>query len=649
MTNAIKQQIENIRKQLETHNTLYYVDASPQISDREYDQLMSELQQLESQHPEYYSPNSPSQKVGGTPIDGFQQFEHRVPMLSIDNAFQEQELVDWDAGLRKTFEVEDLNYSVEYKIDGVAMALIYENGNLVRGVTRGNGSVGDDITSNARIVGGVPLRLNSETPPPVLEVRGEVVILNEDFSAFQAAQVAAGEEPFKNPRNAAAGALKLLDPKEAYKRSLRFLAHGVGFVEGIAWNNYIEFLSSIRNLGLPVTPNVGQATGFTELMKVVGEMMEGVAELPFEVDGIVIKLNNFSQREALGTTSKSPRWVRAYKWVRYEAETKVAAISIQVGKTGTLTPVAELEPVEIDGTTVSRASLHNHVLRVNLAARTGSETEFVFPATCPECQSNVQQDEGGVYVRCPNPSCPAQLRETLIFFASRPAMDIDGLGEKLVEQLLDAKLIDGIPSLYRLHERKDELLKLERQAERSIDRLLSGIEASKQQPLWRLLTGLNIRHVGQSNARVLESAFGTTEEIGKQTAETLGAVDDIGPVIATSVCQFFSSNFGQQVLAELTSLGLNMGKPVEQSAQASEDSPLFGKSVVVTGTLVRMTREEANELIRTHGGKSASSVSRKTNFLVAGDNAGSKLTKAQSLGVAILTEDEFLKLLETET
>ncbi|MFY9252019.1 MAG: NAD-dependent DNA ligase LigA [Fuerstiella sp.] len=674
MTNAIKQQIENIRKQLETHNTLYYVDASPQISDREYDHLMSELQQLESQHPEYYSPNSPSQKVGGTPIDGFQQFEHRVPMLSIDNAFQEQELVDWDAGLRKTFEVEDLNYSVEYKIDGVAMAVIYENGNLVRGVTRGNGSVGDDITSNARIVGGVPLRLNSETPPPVLEVRGEVVILNEDFSAFQAAQVAAGEEPFKNPRNAAAGALKLLDPKEAYKRSLRFLAHGVGFVEGIAWDNYIEFLSSIRNLGLPVTPNVDQATGFTELMKVVGEMMEGVAELPFEVDGIVIKLNNLSQREALGTTSKSPRWVRAYKWVRYEAETKVAAISIQVGKTGTLTPVAELEPVEIDGTTVSRASLHNrdelerlgvkvgdtvlvekagkiipHVLRVNLAARTGSETEFVFPATCPECQSNVLQDEGGVYVRCPNPSCPAQLRETLIFFASRPAMDIDGLGEKLVEQLLDAKLIDGIPSLYRLHERKDELLKLERQAERSIDRLLSGIEASKQQPLWRLLTGLNIRHVGQSNARVLESAFGTTEEIGKQTAETLGAVDDIGPVIATSVCQFFSSNFGQQVLAELTSLGLNMGKPVEQSAQASEDSPLFGKSVVVTGTLVRMTREEANELIRTHGGKSASSVSRKTNFLVAGDNAGSKLTKAQSLGVAILTEDEFLKLLETET
>ena len=674
MTNAIKQQIENIRKQLETHNTLYYVDASPQISDREYDQLMSELQQLESQHPEYYSPNSPSQKVGGTPIDGFQQFEHRVPMLSIDNAFQEQELVDWDVGLRKTFEVEDLNYYVEYKIDGVAMAVIYENGNLVRGVTRGNGSVGDDITSNARIVGGVPLRLNSETPPPVLEVRGEVVILNEDFSAFQAAQVAAGEEPFKNPRNAAAGALKLLDPKEAYKRSLRFLAHGVGFVECIAWYNYIAFLSSIRNLGLPVTPNVDQATGFTELMKVVGEMMEGVAELPFEVDGIVIKLNNLSQREALGTTSKSPRWVRAYKWVRYEAETKVAAISIKVGKAGTLTPVAELEPVEIDGTTVSRASLHNrdelerlgvkvgdtvlvekagkiipHVLRVNLAARTGSETEFVFPATCPECQSNVLQDEGGVYVRCPNPSCPAQLRETLIFFASRPAMDIDGLGEKLVEQLLDAKLIDGIPSLYRLHERKDELLKLERQAERSIDRLLSGIEASKQQPLWRLLTGLNIRHVGQSNARVLESAFGTTEEIGKQTAETLGAVDDIGPVIATSVCQFFSSNFGQQVLAELTSLGLNMGKPVEQSAQASEDSPLFGKSVVVTGTLVRMTREEANELIRTHGGKSASSVSRKTNFLVAGDNAGSKLTKAQSLGVAILTEDEFLKLLETET
>ncbi len=671
MTVAAKKKIDDLRKQLEHHNYLYYVAASPEISDRDYDRQMAELQALEAEYPEFESASSPSQKVGGEPIDGFQQFEHRVPMLSIDNAFQEQELVDWDAGLQKTFGTSDLDYSVEYKIDGVAMALIYEHGELVRGVTRGNGMVGDDITSNARIVGGVPLRLSTDSAPPLLEVRGEVVILNENFSAFQAAQVAAGDEPFKNPRNAAAGALKLLDPKEARKRSLRFLAHGVGIFEGIKWSTYVEFLDSIRELGLPVTPNVGQAKGFKDLMQVVGRMMEGVAELPFEVDGIVIKLNNFSERDALGTTSKSPRWVRAYKWERYEAETKVAAISIQVGKTGTLTPVAELEPVEIDGTTVSRASLHNrdelerlgvmvgdtvlvekagkiipHVLRVNQAARTGAETAFEFPLNCPECQTAVQQDEGGVYVRCPNPSCPAQLRETLIFFASRPAMDIDGLGEKLVEQLLDAKLIDGIPSLYRLHERRGELLALERQAERSVDRLLAGIEASKQQPLWRLLTGLNIRHVGQSNARVLESAFGTTEEIGKQTVETLGAVNEIGPVIAASVFQFFDSEFGKSVIEELRTAVLNMGLPVEASAAASAGCVLSGKSVVVTGTLVRLTREEVNELVRVHGGKASSSVSKKTDFLVAGESAGSKLAKAETLGVKVLTEDEFLAMLQ---
>jgi len=506
-----------------------------------------------------------------------------------------------------------------------------------------------------------------------LEIRGEVVIPNEDFAAFQARQVAAGDDPFKNPRNAAAGALKLLDSKEARKRSLRFLAHGVGFVEGIAWTNYLEFLDSIRQMGLPITPSVSQACGFNQLMQVVGRMMVGVAELPFEVDGIVVKLNSFAEREEIGTTSKSPRWVRAYKWVRYEAETKVTAISIQVGKTGTLTPVAELEPVEIDGTTVSRASLHNrdelqrlgimigdkvlvekagkiipHVLRVNLSERTGAETEFHFPTYCPECDATVQQDEGGVYVRCPNPSCPAQLRETLIFFASRPAMDTDGLGEKMVEQLIDAKLIDGIPSLYRLHERRDELLQLERQADRSVDRLLAGIESSRQQPFWRLLTGLNIRHVGQNNARVLEAAFGTAEEIGKQTVETLAAVDEIGPVIAASVRQFFSSDFGKGMIEELAKLGLNLGTPIAKTEADSANAVLAGKTVVVTGTLVRTSRDEINELVRTHGGKASGSVSRKTNFVVAGENAGSKLAKAESLGVTVLTEDEFLELLEAK-
>jgi len=673
MTETVRRNIEELRAELERHNRLYYVEATQEISDREYDRMMSQLQRLEQEHPQYDSATSPTHKVGGEPIAGFEQHQHRVPMLSIENAFEEQELVDWDAALRKMLGQEQLKFSVEYKIDGVALALVYEEGLLVRGVTRGNGVVGDDITSNARVVGGVPLRLETASPPPILEVRGEVVILNEDFARFQASQVAAGEEPFKNPRNAAAGALKLLDPGEAHKRSLRFLAHGVGHVDGISWPDYLHFLDAIRKMGLPVTPCVGEATGFDDLMVVVGQMMEGVASLPFEVDGIVIKLNRLAEREQLGTTSKSPRWVRAYKWERYEAETRVIDIAIQVGKTGTLTPVAELEPVEIDGTTVSRASLHNrdelhrlgvmvgdtvlvekagkiipHVLRVNEAKRTGAEKPFAYPEFCPECGSGVVQDEGGVYIRCPNPTCPAQLRETLIFFASRPAMDIDGLGEKLVEQLLDAGLVDGIPSLYRLSEQREKLLQLERLGEKSIDRLLAGIEASKQQPFWRLLTGLNIRHVGQSNAQVLERAFGTGDEIASQTVESLSAVDDIGPVIAASVHQFFVSAAGGSLLQQLKTLGLNFGTEIDRSGESDADSKeLSGKTVVVTGTLARMTRDEAKQLIRDHGGKASGSVSSKTDYLLAGEKAGSKLTKAQGLGVTILSEDEFLTMLES--
>lgn len=659
-----------LRRELERHNRLYYVDAKPEIADRDYDALMAKLIALETAHPELYSPDSPSLKVGGAPIDGFQQVTHRVPMLSIENAFEEQELIDWDAGLRKSLERDAIDYTVEYKIDGVAIALIWEHGTLVRAATRGNGVVGDDVTSNARIIAGVPLRLETSEPPASLEVRGEVVILNEEFAAFQAAQVKAGEEPFKNPRNAAAGALKLLDPKLARERKLRFLGHGVGFVDGAVWASYREFLKSIRKMGVPTTPDVSPAHGFEQLMNVCADMIAKVPELPFEVDGLVIKIDALADRDQLGTTSKSPRWVRAYKWERYEAETRVAAITIQVGKTGALTPVAELEPVEIAGTTVSRASLHNrdevvrlgicigdvvvvekagkiipHVLRVNEAARTGSEQPFQFPTSCPECGAIVQQDEGGVYIRCPNPACPAQLRETLIFFASRPAMNIDGLGEKLIEQLLAASLVDGIPSLYRLVTRRDELLKLERLGEKSIDKLLSGLEASKQQPLWRLLTGLNIRHVGQTNARTLERAFGTIDEIAAQSEESLGNVNEIGEVIAASVHRFFKSDYGIGLIRELRELGLNLGQPIDRSSLPA-DGKLVGKTLVVTGTMVRMKRDEIEQLIRDHGGKASGSVSKKTDYVVAGDAAGSKLTKAQELGVTVLTEDEFLAMIE---
>lgn len=667
MTPSVKQEIDRLRRDLERHNRLYYVEAAPEITDREFDQLMSRLQELEEQYPQYDSAESPSHKVGGMPIDGFPSVDHRVPMLSIENLFEEDELTAWDRSLREALEDDAPDYSVEYKIDGVAMGLVYEHGRLVRGVTRGNGMTGDDVTSNARIIAGVPLRLDVDKPPAVLEVRGEVVIHEEDFSALQAAQVTAGEEPFRNPRNTAAGALKLLDPRSARRRGLRFVAHGVGYCEGIQWNSYLEFLQSIRQMGVPVTPKVTQATGLQQMLSAIAELKDGVPELPFEVDGIVIKLNQFPLREQLGATSKSPRWARAYKWVRYEAETTVQQISVQVGKTGTLTPVAELEPVEIDGTTVSRASLHNrdqldrlgvmigdrvlvekagkiipHVLRVNAAVRSGQERPFVFPDRCPECGTETVQEEAGVYIRCPNPQCPAQLRETLIFFASRAAMDIDGLGEKLIGQLLDAGLIDGIPSLYRLSSKRDELLSIERMGEKSADRLLQGIEASKSQPLWRLLTGLNIRHVGQRNAQVLESAFGTVSAITAQHVETLAEVDEIGPVIAESVHAFFSSDYGRQLITELVALGLNPGTPVAPRPAAESSQLLSGRTVVITGTLSKMSREEAKQLVRDHGGRASGSVSKKTDFVVAGEKAGSKLAKAEELGIEVLTEQEFL-------
>ena len=663
-------QIQALRDELEKHNRLYYVEARPVITDREYDALMAALIRLETAYPNLRTPDSPSLKVGGEPITSFTQVTHQVPMLSIDNLFEEQELIDWTNGLQKTLGRADLDYTVEYKIDGVAISLTWQDGTLVRAATRGNGMVGDDVTANARVIAGIPLRLMTPAPPATLEVRGEVLILNEDFAAFQAAQVAAGEEPFKNPRNAAAGALKLLDPTLARQRHLRFLAHGVGFAEGIAWASYDSFLQSIRDFGIPTTPNVQHAVGLQPLLQVCTQMIAVVPELPFEVDGLVIKLNTLADRERLGTTSKSPRWIRAWKWERYEAETRVRDISVQVGKTGTITPVAELEPVEIAGTTVSRASLHNrdeldrlglrigdsvivekagkiipHILRVNEAARTGEETVWKFPSKCPDCRTPVVKDENGVYIRCPNPACPAQLRETLIFFASRPAMNIDGLGEKLVEQLLASKLVDGIPSLYRLRDRRSELAALDRMGDKSIEKLLSGIDNSRQQPLWRLLTGLNIRHVGQTNARTLAAAFGTLEAIAEQSPESLSQVDEIGEVIAASVHRFFHSDYGKNLLTELKALGLNCGEPLPTTANNETSQPLTGKTCVVTGTMIRYTRDEIEQLIRDHGGKASGSVSAKTSYLIAGEAAGSKLTKARDLGIAVLTEDEFLTLI----
>jgi DNA ligase (NAD+) len=669
MTRNIAHEIEQLRDQIDRHNRLYYVDARPEISDLEYDRLLARLVELERDHPEYDSPGSPSHKVGGEPVAGFASVVHREPMLSIDNVYDEAGVREFDARLRRLLESDEpIDYLVEYKIDGVALSLIYERGIFTQGVTRGDGRQGDDITHNARTLLGLPLRLSGDDLPRVLDLRGEAFISNADFAHVRARQIAAGEVPFSNPRSATAGALKLLDPRECAARRIRFLAHGLGRVEGADFQDHAGFLAAIDRWGVPVSPRTRLVRGIDAALTYCQELIERLHELEFEVDGFVIKVNNFALRDRAGATSKFPRWLIAYKFERYEAVTRIENVILHVGKTGSLNPVAHLKPVEIAGTTVSRASLHNrdemrrlgvrigdwvvvekagkiipHVVRVEEHRRDGSEREFEFPARCPECQTEVVPDEGGVYIRCPNPACPAQLRESLRFFASRGAMDIEGLGIKLIEQLVENGLVAGFADLYRLHERREALLGLERMGEKSLDNLLTGIEVSKSRPVWRLLTGLNIRHVGTRTAQILADRFGTIDEIRGRSAEELAEVEEIGPVIAESIFRYFDSAVGRKIIDELRDLGLNFGVPV---VRAPATGALAGKSIVVTGTLTRFSRDEIQELIHKHGGKPASSVSRQTAYVVAGEKAGSKLEKARTLGIPVLSEDEFLKLID---
>ena len=669
MSQSIQQQIESLRERIRQLDRLYYVENAPGATDVEYDRLMRELQSLEKSHPEYDNPESPTHKVGGEPIAGFETVTHRLPMLSIENAFSDEELAEFDNRVRRLLqEDESLEYTLEYKIDGVALALIYENGVLTQGLTRGNGIQGDDITHNARTIRGVPLKLANGPWPEVLEIRGEAYIANSDFTRLQSEQQERGETPFANPRNTCAGALKLLDPNNCASRKVRFFAHSTGFLQGAEYATHTGFLRDVARMGLPATPGVESRPDIISAREYAQTLMDSMHSLDFEVDGLVLKLNSLEQRQRLGATSKSPRWVIAYKWERYTGTTAVRDISIQVGKTGTLTPVAELEPVEIAGTTVSRSSLHNRdelkrlgirvgdtvvvekagkiiprVVRVEEHNRTGSEKQFRFPTKCPECDTAVVQDEGGVYIRCPNHNCPAQLRENLRFFASRAAMDIEGLGIKLIESLLESGLLTSLGDIYRLVSHREVLIEMERMGEKSVDNLLEAIEGSKDRPLWRLLTGLNIRHVGATNARVLASRFGTMEAIASQSVEQLAEVDDIGPVIADSVHGFFDSATGQAVVTDLRQLGLHQGDPIARS-DSSGPGILEGKTIVVTGTLTEFTREEIKEFIREHGGKSTGSISRNTDLLVAGENAGSKLTKAQDLQVQVITEQELLAL-----
>ena len=681
--------VDALRAVIRRHDALYYGHAKPEISDFEYDQLMRQLMALESLDPAHDFVDSPSHRVGGRPIAGFVTVEHRVPMLSIDNVYNEAELTEFGQRAAKLLNGRPCEWVVEYKVDGVALSLIYVNGRLVQAVTRGDGHRGDDVTHNARTLRGVPLQVLNlpriggtslssinhqagDVIPSRLEVRGEAFISNSEFSAIRAAAIDNGDEPFKNSRNATAGAIKLLDPLLCAERKLRFFAHSVGDLEGATFATHGEFLLRMEQFGIPVIPKTVVRPSFEAAVESAQSLMQDLVALDFEVDGIVFKVNELGVRQNLGSTSKSPRWCIAYKWEKYEAETRVVEIVVQVGKTGILTPVACLEPVEIAGTTVSRASLHNadqilrlgiqigdtvvvekagkiipHVVRVETHLRDGTQKPFVFPTQCPECDSTVEKEDSGVFVRCSNRNCPAQLRESLCYFASRAAMNISGLGSKLIEQLMHAKLLMSFADIYRLQDRRAELVTLDRLGEKSVDNLLMSIEQSKSQPLWRLLTALNLRHVGVRTARELANGFGSMSALARAAEHELDQINDVGDVVAKSVWAFFSSEFGQRMVEELKDLGLNMGSEVIDPNSSSSTTPqiLAGKVLVVTGTLSRFTRDEIQDLIHQHGGTSSGSVSKNTNYVVAGTDAGSKLKKATDLGIAILDEREFLAMI----
>ncbi|MEO1614367.1 MAG: NAD-dependent DNA ligase LigA [Planctomycetota bacterium] len=673
--------VRQLRETIRQHDHAYYVLATPTISDLEYDRLLTELRDLESEHPELLTPDSPTQRIGDAPVEHLVQVEHQVPMLSIDNTYSREELQAYFERTEKLLEGENIEWVMEYKIDGVAASIRYDQGQLAMALTRGNGSVGDDITHNLRTVRDLPLRLNGSTSPAVMEVRGEVYMTNADLADLNERQVAAGQEPYKNTRNVTAGTIRLLDPSIAAKRNLRFFCHGVGVVEGLQATTHMDFLKEVAGYGIPMTPDVRRFKNSAEVMKAVASLEQAMPELPFEVDGIVFKVNDFGQRERLGMRSKSPRWLIAYKFERYEAITTLKEITVQVGKTGTVTPVAQLEPVEIAETTVSRASLHNadeierldvrvgdqvvvekagkiipKVVRVEKHLREKQLPIYKFPALCPECETKLVRDEGGVYIRCPNPQCPAQLKQRLIYFGSRPGMDIDGLGEEVVDLLLGHRLVHNYGDLYRLtveqvagldwikkRKGKDGKLIEVQVGQRNAKNLIDGIDASRTRGLARVLSSLTIRHVGPSVAKLITAKYHTLELLRKASVEDLADIHEIGDRIAESLHAFLRSEYGTRTLEELQENGVDLFDP--EPEPSDEALILNGKKLVVTGTLTHFKRDEIKQLIESLGGRASGTVSKKTDYLVAGEKAGSKLAKAKDLGVQVLTETEFRELI----
>ena len=661
MSQTALKKIESLRREIERHDHLYHVVGEPEISDREYDLLLKELADLEDANPESRDPDSPTQRVSRGLLPGFKTARHSAPMLSLDNTYSLEELEAFDARVRKLLGKDDVEYAVEPKVDGVAVALRYVDGRFTQGLTRGDGTEGDDITANLRTLRSIPLRLQGRDLPRELEVRGEVYMESRSFQKMNERRVDAGLAAFMNPRNATTGSLKMLDTSEVAKRPLQIFLFSVVRPERHGLKTQIHALRWMTDLGLRVNPDNSSAQGYAALRRVCERWETKRERLPYGTDGLVIKVNSFRDQEALGFTSKSPRWGIAYKFGVHEAETKLLRIELQVGRTGVVTPVAILEPVTLLGTVVSRATLHNQdeierkdfrvgdrvviekggevipkVLRVVPGSgRRGPK--FVMPTKCPVCGTTLVRDPEEAATRCENPLCPAQVRSRIVHFASRGALDIEGLGWKTVDWLVDAGLVKDAADLYHLHERKSRLVEIERLGEKSVSNLLAGIERSKTAPLDRLLHAIGIPHVGATIANTLADHFGTLEALAHADEEALLEVEMIGPEIASSVARFFFSKAGRDFVRRLTEAGV---RPEARARRRAATGPLAGKTFVLTGTLEGMTREDAARLIQEAGGKVSSSVSSKTHAVVAGSDPGSKLDKAKTLGVEVWDEPQ---------
>jgi DNA ligase (NAD+) len=665
MSGDIENRIKELREIISYHDYKYYVEDNPEISDSEYDTLYRELESLEKERPDLITPDSPTQRVGGKILEGFEKVVHTVQMQSLADAFSEEELYSFDNRVRETVG-NNVEYVVEKKIDGLSVSLEYENGRFIRGSTRGDGMVGEDVTQNLKTIKTIPIILKQSLP--FIEVRGEVFMSKQDFARLNEEQEELGLAPFANPRNAAAGSLRQLDPSITARRKLNIFVFNIQKIEGKNLYTHSESLEYMKKLGFKIEQGYKICKNMDEVIKEINQLGERRGELPFEIDGAVIKVNSLSQREILGSTSKTPRWAIAYKYPAEKKQTRIRDIIINVGRTGVLTPNAVLEPVRLAGSTVSRATLHNmdyisekdirvgdmvlvqkagdiipEVLEVIFEKRTGEEKKFIMPEKCPACGSEVIREAGEVAYRCVGIECPAKLFRSIVHFASRDAMNIDGLGPAIIEELLNKKFIEGVADLYYLYQKKDELVKMERMGKKSIENLLNSIEKSKKNNIDRLIFGFGIRHIGLRAAQLLSENFGSIDELKNANVEDIIRINEFGEIMAQSIVRFFRQEQTLDTLEKLRAAGVNF---TSLGREEFKDNRFQGLTFVLTGALAAYTRSEASRLIESYGGKVSGSVSRKTDYVLAGEDAGSKLEKARQLGIKVIDEEEFKKMIE---